>query len=185
MQKAILSFLAVWAFSIASLAQQQPKSSILEYEGNQITVAYEYETVTIEDPENGNIVDRVMRREKPDLLNGNQIYQGKEADEPIGSASQSDLKSFIRTMLADELKEAGNFFMSMTLILNEEGKPAFLNVRLRNHYSLGLCSTNIDEKTIQSIKTRMKNQLYAHSFVPARKEGRAVPYLFHLSSQDL
>lgn len=141
----------------------------IEYDGNIITVEKVVaDTVLVIDPETGEEVILVRKAERFALLNGNPIYQRKEAEQPIGSASQAGFSGFVEKLLEDEIRSNRNSFNYIELIIDEKGEIAYFKTRF----------TDSDGKPMEksAVTSDMFIKLGDAKIKPARKDGVAVPY---------
>ena len=156
---------------------QQPNNKVESYKGNTITTAYIYDTIPVENPESGEITYKILRSQKAELLNGQPVYYENEATEAIGSASQKDLEGFLEGLAYDDFKNlAGKSKNAQVLIvINEKGKLAFFQPK---HGTGQEMERKKMPKEFENVEKKLENI----NFVPAMKDGKAVPYGITISS---
>jgi hypothetical protein len=157
--------LILYIFSACLANAQGIKTKEINYNGNVITLLTQYDTVVVQDPETGEERLVVTGRETLDRLNGKKIYFYDDAMPPIASASQPDFKTYLSSMFGQDVRDAR---LEITAMINENGKLGYFTVT--NHPSN---NTPAKAKEIETKLAEIK-------FIPAQKEGKAVPYGFYL-----
>jgi hypothetical protein len=160
----LLSALLLTGF-LSSSAQDE---RTIEYDGNVITIQARMDTLTVIDPETDEETVTYCKRDQFVLLNGNKIYQGRNADQPIGSSSQLNFGGFIEKLLEDELRSSKNTFHRLVLILDEKGEIAYFNT----YFLETKGPVNNDSRTTSDMLIKLGDV----KFKPARKDDVAVPY---------
>lgn len=167
---------AIWAIAAIclaqiSFAQSHPTNGIEHYGADVITLAYIYDSIWVEDPETGEITLKIVRQEKRDLFNGEKLYYGDQASQPIGAASQSTLETFITNFLGEDIinfeKKHGTF--SCAIIVNAKGKIVFLK---SNRHTQNDAEAKEEAEKYKDIE----NKLRTLELIPAKKDGKAVYY---------
>lgn len=162
------------ALLLASLpVYAQIAGRTIEYDGNIITIEkLSIDTIEVTDPETNENVLAFRPKERFALLNGKPVYQGKEAEQPIGAASQASFDGFIEKLLEDEIRSARNSFNHIELIIDEKGEIAYFKTRF----------TDSDGKPIEKspVSSDMFMKLQDVRFKPAKKDGVPVPYYIRI-----
>ena len=155
---------------------QLPNKQVIKYNGNEITKLMRYDSLEVEDAETGEMTMVINRRQKTDLLNGKQLYYNKEASQPIGSPSQADLTNYFQTFLIEELDKMrlNNFKFNVEIIIDEKGSLAYFEP----DYPSG---QEMKKEDVSEELKKIEKKLSTVHFIPAKKDGKAVPYWINLS----
>jgi hypothetical protein len=160
----------------SAVKAQLPTKQVVKYNGNAITKVIQYDSSLVENPETGEMTMVISRRQKTDLLNGKQLYYNKEASQPIGSPSQADLTNYFQTFLIEELDKMrlNNFKFNVEIIIDEKGSLAFFEP----DYPSG---QEMKKEDVSNELKKIEKKLSTVHFIPAKKDGKAVPYWINLS----
>ncbi len=159
--------LAILGFSQGASAQNI-KTVTETFEGNTVSISVQIDTVQLEDPVTGEWLIRFEKLEKITTLNGATIYYGKDATEPVGAAAQSTFKDFVGNLVNEELKNAKNIH-SMDIVIDDKGEVGFIRF-------LFLKSGKNAEKETEYFRKKIMDRLKGIHFIPAKRNGKAVPY---------
>ena len=159
--------LVILGFSQAASAQNI-KTTTQKFEGNTVSIIVQVDTIMIIDPVTDESVIRFEKREKIQTLNGKDIYYDKEAREPVGGASQNEIKSFISGLVNEDLKK-GEDIHNMDVIIDENGNLGFLRFQF-------IQGGKGSENKTGAIRKKIMDTLRGVKFIPAQRNGKAVPY---------
>lgn len=110
----------------------------------------------------------IQALEKPILLSGEKIYSSDDVSMPVQlDKLQGNVKNFIRDLLSQEISQMDEFG-ELQIVIDEEGKLAYLHV-----YGLNKDSVNIEKAITKKIE--------AVHFIPAQRNGNLVPYYFEIT----
>jgi hypothetical protein len=160
------------ALSLQSLAQSDMEFGIdtktpVSYQGNVITIYADIDTIEVQDPETGKFATVLRKREKIGLINDKTIYYDQQASEPVGAAAQSTLKEYLRTnLLLEELEKARGLIYNIDIVIDENGKVGYIDIEFQNP----------DKIKDAPVRKSIEQKLNSKTFVPSRKDGKAVPY---------
>lgn len=159
--------LAILGFSQGASAQQI-KTVTETFEGNTVSIIEQIDKIEVQDPVTGEWSIMFEKREKIQLLNGNDIYYGKDAIEPVGAAAQSTFNDFVGSLVNEELKNAKNIH-SMDIVIDDKGEVGFIRF-------LFLKSGKNAEKETEYFRKKIMDRLKGIHFIPAKRNGKVVPY---------
>lgn len=162
-------FLCLMVLGFSHAASAQSITTVNKtFEANNVSILVQIDTIIMIDPVTGEEFIRFEKLEKIQSLNGKDIYYGNEASEPVGAASQSDIKTFISSLVNEDLKNAKDVH-NIDVIIDEEGNLGFLRFQLFK-------GGNGSEKEIEPIRRKIIEKLKGVHFIPAKHNGKAVPY---------
>lgn len=137
-----------------------------------ITFKEVFDEIEVINPETGETAKLSKKRGDIALsLNGIPIYEYDAATEPVGGASQTSLESYLQAnFLLEELDKGRGAVDNIDIIIDDKGSVSFVRIFFRN----------ADGNKVTAMQRSIEQKLRSKTFVPATKDGKAVPYRINI-----
>ena len=161
--------------AVAQPALPEDYSVTAEYNGNEVVITVPYrDTIPSENPETGEITYRIITQTKVTRLNGKSVYSALSDITPANTGEKGWERT-IEKKLRKELRQSRNYFDEVWIVVDKNGKPAYLDVKYRETPSPD-SNAHMPEKKKVAITRRITRKLSALQFTPAKNGSEAVPY---------
>jgi hypothetical protein len=163
------------ASAICQIAFAQNISTVTVNAEN-INVTPVIDTILLTDPVTGEVHYKKSIRQLPliSYRSGLPIFKDKEASEPVAKAAQESIAAFIKELCAEEFEKSKDYYDIVMVLINENGKVDMLNTNFFIKKS----------KDSEALHTGMWEKLNNITFIPAKKDGNAVPYLVTFAAPE-
>lgn len=148
---------------------------IVKCNGNEIMITVpQIDTILSENPETGEIFSYLITHAQVTRLNGKPVYSALSDITPANTGEKGWERT-IEKRLRRELRQSRNYFDEVWIVVDKNGKPAYLDVKYRETPSPD-SDAHMPEKKKVAITRRITRKLSALQFTPAKNGSEAVPY---------